>query len=189
MARLFAPGSYVDVAVLGNVAGSRVRAPLAVSGARASEACVHLQDVGFTAWVAGSEVGSASAVKMCRSIFMKGIECLLLETLLAAAAFQVSDAVLQSIEETISSLGFQATVEMLVTTHAVHCGRRSDEMRHVTRMLEEMGLPHDMSSAALAVLSRHSDSALSTHVGGCIPGHARDVIAYLTDLYRGEYSS
>jgi 3-hydroxyisobutyrate dehydrogenase-like beta-hydroxyacid dehydrogenase len=188
MAQFFTAGSYVDVTVLGNVAGHSVGAPLAISGPRADEACAHLQAAGFTVWVAGHDVGSASAVKMCRSIFMKGIECLLLETLLAASEFRVSDAVLHSIEETISSLGLQATVEMLVTTHAVHCGRRSDEMRHVTAMLEEMGLPHDMSRAAVDVLSRSRDRGLVEHVQGRVPDRAQDVIAYLAPLHRGESS-
>jgi 3-hydroxyisobutyrate dehydrogenase-like beta-hydroxyacid dehydrogenase len=185
LARLLPPGCYVDAAVLGNVTGPQVSAQLALSGPRADEAAAHLTTAGFRVSVAGHDVGDASAVKMCRSIFMKGVECLFLETMLAADAFGVGDAVLATIDETFSSLGLRGTAEMLITTHATHCGRRSDEMRQVVSMLEELGLPRDLSRASVDILSRSRDSGLAGHVHGEVPEQSQDVIAYLTRMYRG----
>lgn len=186
LAGLFAGGRYVDGAILGSIAAEGARTPLALSGERAEDVCRALEAVGFRVEVAGPAVGAASALKMCRSIFMKGIECLFVETVLAAAQFDITEPVLQSVEETFRSLGFQGTVRMLLTTHAVHCERRADEMARVTAMLEEMCLPHAMSAASHETLNRSARSGLTEHVRGSVPTNPEITIDYLATFYRKE---
>jgi 3-hydroxyisobutyrate dehydrogenase-like beta-hydroxyacid dehydrogenase len=185
-ARRFRDGAYVDGAVLGNVTKPRITAQLAVSGPRAEAALHRLAAAGFNVVVAGSEVGNASAVKMCRSIFMKGVECLFVETMLAATEFDVGELVLGSIDQTFTSLGVPGAARMLMTTHASHCGRRGDEMRHVVSMLESLGLRSEMSGAATTVLEHSAGSGLTEHFQGRIPEEWEDVIAYLSRSHRGE---
>jgi 3-hydroxyisobutyrate dehydrogenase-like beta-hydroxyacid dehydrogenase len=179
LAALFEPGAYVDGAILGAIAGSGARTPLAVAGPRAAAADAALLAAGFTSSVIGATVGAASALKLCRSIFMKGLECLFVETLLAAGSFGILDAVLDTVEETYTSYGFHPLMEMLVTTHAAHCGRRAEEMRGVEAMLQEMNLPASMSAAAAVTLQHSYDAGLRDRFAGQAPGSYADVVDYL----------
>jgi 3-hydroxyisobutyrate dehydrogenase-like beta-hydroxyacid dehydrogenase len=178
MAARFPGNSYIDGSILGSIAGEGSSTPLALGGPRASEAHAYLCEVGLVASVAGTDVGAASALKMCRSIFMKGLECLFVETLLAADQFDVSEPVLSSIEETMMSYGLRPLAQMLVTTHAAHCGRRHDEMEGVTRMLEEGGITSQMSQAARDFLGVSFQSGVTSHFNHKVPDQVDDVIAY-----------
>jgi 3-hydroxyisobutyrate dehydrogenase-like beta-hydroxyacid dehydrogenase len=178
MAALFPARSYVDGSILGSIAGEGSATPLALAGARAEEVHACLSGVGLMASVVGSEVGVASALKMCRSIFMKGLECLFVETLLSADQFGVTEPVLSSIEETVTSYGLRPLSQMLVTTHAAHCGRRREEMKGVTRMLEEIGITGQMCQAAGDFLETSFQSGVTNHFHHKVPDRIDEVIAY-----------
>lgn len=178
MADLFPAESYVDGSILGSIAGEGSATPLALGGARASEAHARLSEVGLVASVVGTEVGAASALKMCRSVFMKGLECLFVETLLAADHFSVTEPVLSSIEETVMSYGLRPLSQMLVTTHAAHCGRRREEMAGVTRMLEEIRIPSRMCQATRDFLEASFQSGVTNHFKHKVPDQTDEVIAY-----------
>lgn len=179
LSRSFVNGTFVDGAILGSVAGEGALTNLAVSGPCARRACARLRSVGLRASVAGPEVGAASALKMCRSIFMKGIECLLVETLLAAQEFKITEPVLRSVENTFDSYGLRSMVHMLVTTHAVHCCRRADEMRSVTSMLNRSEMTGEMSKATQRFLAASCRTGLPAHLNGKVPKDIESVIQYL----------
>ncbi len=178
MAARFPSSSYVDGAILGSIAGEGSSTPLAVAGTRAAEAQACLSGVGLIATAVGTEVGAASALKMCRSIFMKGLECLFVETLLAADQFSVTQPVLSSIEETVAAYGLRPLSQMLVTTHAAHCGRRWEEMEGVTRMLEEIGITDRMCQATRDFLQASFQSGITKHFNHRVPDRFDEVIAY-----------
>ena len=184
----FAAGRFVDGAILGSVAGEGPRAPLALAGPRAGDAHTLLDGAGFHSAVVSPAVGGASALKMCRSVFMKGIECLLVETLLAAARYGVTEPVLQSIEGTFNSYGLRPMIKMLVTTHAAHCRRRSDEMRSVSRMLKQLGLPSRMSKASELLLRASGEAGLTGHFQNRVPERVEDVIEFLMRSYEEKSS-
>lgn len=183
LAVLFPRDTYVDGAILGSVTMDGAAVPLAIAGPRAGRAAASFRKIGLTVRVAEPRIGMASALKMCRSIFMKGLECLFVETLLAAAEFGLEKSVLKSIEQTFQSYGFQRMVQMLVTTHAIHCGRRSDEMRSAARMMRQIGVPIHMTKAARDLLCASSEAGLSKHFDGEVPDAFGPVITYLKDTY------
>ena len=75
-----AGGHYVDVAVMAPVDPARLNVPLLVSGAHADAARAGLARLGFTnIRVVGEAVGRASAIKMIRSVMVKGLEALTAE--------------------------------------------------------------------------------------------------------------
>lgn len=185
MAVRFPRGTYVDGAILGSIAREGATTNLVLAGLRAGRASKLLREVGLRVSVAGSQVGAASALKMCRSVFMKGIECLLLETLIAAGEFKVTEPVLRSIEQTFNSYGLRQMVRMLVTTHAAHCGRRADEMRSAAKMLDAIGLPGHMTKAARDFLAASHRVGLTDHFKGLVPDNFEVVISYLKKAYRG----
>lgn len=183
LAGLFPKGAYVDGAILGSVTQEGAAVPLAIAGPCAGRAFASFRKIGLTVSVAEPLVGMASALKMCRSIFMKGLECLFVETLLAAAEFGLEESVLKSIEQTFRSYGFRRMVEMLVTTHAIHCGRRSDEMRSAAMMMREIGVPIHMTKAARDFLFASSGTGLPEHFRGEVPDTFGTVIKYLKGTY------
>ncbi|MFX8316376.1 hypothetical protein ABTL66_19245, partial [Acinetobacter baumannii] len=82
-----AGGRYVDVAVLAPVNPARMNVPLLVAGPDAAEAAQALGAAGFASVrMVGDEIGRASAIKMIRSVMVKGIEALTAEMMLAATA-------------------------------------------------------------------------------------------------------
>jgi 3-hydroxyisobutyrate dehydrogenase-like beta-hydroxyacid dehydrogenase len=180
----FPADSYIDGAILGAIAVEGAHTPISLAGGRATEANTLLQSVGMRTSVIGSNVGAASALKLCRSIFMKGLECLLVETLLAAREFDITEAVLDTIQESIETYTFRPLVQMLVTSHAVHCVRRAHEMEGVVAMLEGMHLPETMSVAAATLLAESGRAGLPEHVGAVAPNDPAEVLQYLTRYYR-----
>ena len=184
LASVFPNDGYVDGAILGAISGEGAATPLAVAGPRAAEAHTALKDTGFRASLTGRQVGGASALKLCRSVFMKGLECLFVETLLAAQQFDLQKPVLETIEQTLQSYGLEPMARMLVTTHAVHCGRRSREMVGAVEMLEEMELPSVMSDAARDFLQKSQEAGLTEHFRKVLPDGLDEVLNFLTQHYR-----
>jgi 3-hydroxyisobutyrate dehydrogenase-like beta-hydroxyacid dehydrogenase len=182
---LFVEGAFLDGAILGSIAGEGAMTNLALAGPCAKRVSAWLRSVGLRVSVTGIHVGAASALKMCRSIFMKGIECLLVETLLASEEFKITDPVLRSIEQTFNSYGLRPMVRMLVTTHAAHCRRRADEMRSVTKMMKEIGIPRRMCKVTQDFLASSYRAGLTDHFGGMVPENFEAVIKYLRARHRG----
>jgi 3-hydroxyisobutyrate dehydrogenase-like beta-hydroxyacid dehydrogenase len=178
------PSTYVDGAILGSIAGEGAKAPLALAGPSADRAYRLLSNVGLHPSVISAQVGGASALKMCRSIFMKGIECLFVETLLAASQFDITESVLDTIEGTFRAYSTRALTQMLVTTHAIHCGRRSHEMQQVAALLGDINMPDQMSQASREFLWASHQSGISEHFNGTVPGDLEEVIAFLATSRR-----
>jgi hypothetical protein len=69
-------GLYVEAAVMTSVSPYGIRVPMLLGGPHAAQAQPLLATLGFCADVASSETGVASAIKMCRSVVIKGMEAL-----------------------------------------------------------------------------------------------------------------
>ena len=67
-------GRYVEGAVMTSIPPYRIKVPLLLGGAAAAELAPLLVQLGFAAKVASDRLGVASAVKMCRSVMIKGLE-------------------------------------------------------------------------------------------------------------------
>ena len=140
-----AGGRYVDVAVLAPVDPARLNVPLLVAGAAADEAVAALGAAGFAkVRSVGAEVGRASAIKMIRSVMVKGVEALTAEMMLAAVAAGVADEVLASLD---ASEKAQAWAERAAYNHermATHGVRRAAEMEEAAKTLAalEIGRAH-----------------------------------------------
>ena len=138
---------YVDVAVMAPVHPALHRTPLLLSGPHAESAMHRLMDLDMVAEVVPGDVGAASAVKMIRSVFVKGLEALVTEGVLAACEAGVDERVLDSLEASYPGFGWkERSAYMLerVTTHGI---RRAAEMREVALTVDELGLCGDMARA------------------------------------------
>jgi 3-hydroxyisobutyrate dehydrogenase-like beta-hydroxyacid dehydrogenase len=151
-AALVAPSGarYVDVAVMGPVAPDRHRVPLLVCGPGAREFLAHAQSLGMRAEFVSEEVGQASAVKMFRSIMVKGLEALMLECMLAANAHGVEERVLASLKQSYPGMDWERLSGYLIERIVSHGRRRAEEMREVAATVRGAGFEPLMASATAA---------------------------------------
>ena len=105
-----AGGRYVEGAVMTSVPPYRIKVPLLLGGKGARELAPLLNAIGFAAKVASDELGVSSAVKMCRSIMIKGLEAMVIESFTTARAYGVEDAVLASLAETFPGIDWEKQV-------------------------------------------------------------------------------
>jgi 3-hydroxyisobutyrate dehydrogenase-like beta-hydroxyacid dehydrogenase len=136
-----AGGRYVDVAVLAPVDPARLAVPLLLAGLAAADAESALRDAGFTnVRVVGEEVGKASAIKMIRSVMVKGIEALTDEMMQAAEAAGVVDEVLSSLDASEKAMPWKEKAAYNLDRMAVHGLRRAAEMEESAKTLEALGV-------------------------------------------------
>ncbi len=139
---------YVEAAVMAPVPPQRLAVPMLLGGTRAAALAVALKAFGMNATAVAEEIGTASAIKMCRSIMIKGIEALVVECLLAARRFGAEEAVLASLAKTFPQMGWRAELpDYLVSRVAEHGRRRAAEMREVALTLEDVGIRPIMAAA------------------------------------------
>lgn len=131
---------YVDVAVMDTVPGRGHTVPMLLAGAAAEAAAETLRGFGMTVEAVGDTVGQASTIKMARSVFMKGIEAILCESLVAADRAGVADRVLSSIQATFPDTDWRALATYHMGRMAVHGRRRAIEMDSVADTLRDLGL-------------------------------------------------
>ena len=139
---------YVEAAVMAPVPPQRLQVPMLLGGRRARELAPALQALGLNVSFIATEIGVASAVKMCRSVVIKGLEALAVESLLAARRFGAENAVLASLQGTFPQMGWQEKLpDYLISRVAEHGRRRAAEMREVAHTLESVGVEPTMARA------------------------------------------
>jgi 3-hydroxyisobutyrate dehydrogenase-like beta-hydroxyacid dehydrogenase len=122
-----------------------------LGGRRAAELAPVLQAIGMNATAISADIGVASAVKMCRSIVIKGLEALAVESMLAARRFGAEKEVLTSLQGTFPQMGWlEKLPDYLVSRVAEHGRRRAAEMREVAHTLEDVGMEPIMALATAA---------------------------------------
>lgn len=138
-------GRYVDVAVMAPV-DKKLAVPLLVAGPEAATALDLLAKLGFTnIRTVGNEVGRASAIKLCRSVMVKGLEALTAEMVLAASQAGVLDEVLSSLDASEKQVSWAERADYNLDRMLVHGRRRSAEMVEAAEMLRDLGVPARMS--------------------------------------------
>jgi len=139
---------YVESAVMAPVPPQRLKVPMLLGGRRAAELAPALQALGMNATFLACEIGVASAVKMCRSVVIKGLEALVVESMLAARRFGAEQEVLASLQGTFPQMGWQDKLpDYLISRVAEHGRRRAAEMREVAHTLQDVGVEPTMARA------------------------------------------
>jgi 3-hydroxyisobutyrate dehydrogenase-like beta-hydroxyacid dehydrogenase len=131
---------YVEGAVMTAIAPYRIRVPLLLGGPSAAALQPLLVALGFDATVASERLGVASATKMCRSVMVKGLEAMVIESFTAARAYGVEDQVLSSLAETFPGIDWERQGAYLFQRVIQHGRRRAEEMREAAATVREAGL-------------------------------------------------
>ncbi|MEQ8349640.1 MAG: DUF1932 domain-containing protein [Sneathiellaceae bacterium] len=142
-----AGGRYVEAAVMGAVPPKGIAVPMLLGGAHAAAAKALLDPLGMNLAIASAEIGHASAIKMTRSIMIKGIEALAVECVLTAEHYGTSEEVIASLDQTFEGQDWQNLLGYLVSRVMLHGQRRSEEMREVAATVAAAGLEPLMATA------------------------------------------
>ena len=172
--------NYVDVAVMSNVSSDLARLPLLGAGAGA-ERVPELLAVPLNYDTVSDSPGDAARIKMFRSIFVKGLEALSLESMMACYPTGVHEHVLASLEGTFGKYSFPGLVRHLIERHAVHGRRRANELEGVAESLREVGVEPIMAEAGYRRMSWDVDRGLQERFAG---GEDPDWLEVLAELDR-----
>jgi 3-hydroxyisobutyrate dehydrogenase-like beta-hydroxyacid dehydrogenase len=135
-----AGGRYVEGAVMTSIPPYRIKVPLLLGGPHAAALAPTLAELGFAPKVASDKLGVASATKMCRSVMIKGLEAMVIESFTTARAYGVEDAVLASLKETFPGIDWEQQGAYFFQRVIEHGRRRAEEVREVAQTVREIGL-------------------------------------------------
>jgi 3-hydroxyisobutyrate dehydrogenase-like beta-hydroxyacid dehydrogenase len=121
--------------------------PILAGGPAAEAAARLLNPLGMKLTPVATEHGRASAMKLCRSIVIKGLEALMVDCAAASARWDVADVVYASLGETYPSIDWAALAANMGERVATHGVRRAAEMREAADMLAELGLDDSLARA------------------------------------------
>ncbi|MGA8872628.1 MAG: DUF1932 domain-containing protein [Candidatus Acidiferrales bacterium] len=134
-------GYFVEAAVMAPVPPQRIKVPMLLGGKCAAKLAPRLQATGMNATAVSDQIGVASAIKMCRSVMIKGLEALAIESLFAARRYGAEDAVLTSLDATYPSMGWKDKLpDYLISRVAEHGRRRAAEMREAALAVADVGM-------------------------------------------------
>ncbi len=143
--------AYLDVAVMAPVHPRGHATPVLLAGAAAARLAADLAALGFVLDVVGEEPGAATAIKMVRSLFVKGLEAITVETLLAASASGCLDRVLASLSGSFPGLGWPENATYNFERTLNHGARRAAEMRESAATLDALGLRGGLAAEIASV--------------------------------------
>lgn len=169
--------AFCDAAMMGAVPLYLHKVPILASGSGAERFRLMLSPYGMNIRTVGPGPGQAAAIKLFRSIFMKGLLALLLEMLDATHRYGVDELVLSSLAETMDAQEFHETARIQVTKGSVNAERMAHEMEEVIATLEQMGVPSIMSKATRERLLWCAGFGLRERFGGELPATMEEVLA------------
>jgi 3-hydroxyisobutyrate dehydrogenase-like beta-hydroxyacid dehydrogenase len=177
---------FVEVAVMAPVAPYGHRVPMLLGGASAPALVEAMAPFGMRLEVLGtSTIGAAAAVKMCRSIIVKGLEALMCECVLGAGRYDADERVFASLAESFPGIDWQKLADYMVGRVVVHGKRRAREMEEVAETLRAIGVEPIMAEATARRQDWSAQLDLRAHFGPDGPKTYREVLEVLAVLRPG----
>jgi len=141
---------FVDVAILAPIHPQRHQTPLLLAGPHAATVMPLLIDeLDMRGTIASDQIGAAAALKMIRSVMIKGIEALTAECFLAAQRAGIAEEVAASLHNNYPTLDWDKVISYNLERMASHGIRRAEEMEQVAATLTELGIAPLMAEATV----------------------------------------
>ncbi|WP_028695090.1 NAD(P)-dependent oxidoreductase [Pseudomonas cremoricolorata] len=156
---------YADIAVMGTVPGNDHRVPMLLAGSAARAFEKAFTPLGMRLTVLDAEPGAASAIKMLKSVVMKGLAQLFLESFVAANRFGVLDTLVASLGDSLDGKSVEQLANTFSARTLIHAKRRGTEMDDVVATLEALGVDASMSLATCERLKKLAERDWATLLG------------------------
>jgi len=150
---------YVEAGVMTSVPPYGIKVPMLLGGVKAAELALLLAGWGMDTRAVSEQLGVASAIKMCRSVMIKGLEALVIESYATARAYGVEDQLLPTLQETFPSIDWNAQGAYFFSRVVQHGQRRAEEMREAANTVREAGFEPLMAAAIAAKQQWVADQA------------------------------
>lgn len=141
-----AGAQYLDMAVMAPVHPRLHQTPVLIAGKMVNDLESELTKLGFDFRIISTDVGEATAIKMVRSLFVKGLEAITVETLLAAESSGCLDEIMDSISKSYPGLGWPDFAAYQFERTLTHGHRRAAEMRESAATLDNLGLTGSLAT-------------------------------------------
>ncbi|MGE0359832.1 MAG: DUF1932 domain-containing protein [Vicinamibacterales bacterium] len=168
--------SFVEAAVMSTVPPLGHRVPMLLCGPGAPAFADRMGAYGMQLELLDGPLGSAAAIKMLRSVMIKGLEALMLECVMAAEQYGAAERVFTTISASMPGIDWGRLAHYMIGRTAIHAERRVHEMKEVARTLAELGVEPIMASATARRIKICADLDLKTRLGGQEPADYRDVL-------------
>lgn len=145
---------FCDAGVMGTVPGNRHRVPIFLAGDGAQEFWQAFSPFHMRLTVLDAPAGGASAIKMLKSVVMKGLPQLMFESFIAAERYGVLDTLVDSLGESLNGKTVEKLADTFIARTMIHAKRRSAEMRDVLDTLEKLNTDASMTRAVVEKLDR-----------------------------------
>ncbi len=165
-----AGAQYVEAGVMTSVPPYGIAVPMLLGGRHAERLADRLRPVGLNLTPVSDKIGVASATKMARSIMIKGMEALVIESYTTARKYGVEDAMLATMKETFPGIDWKQQGAYFFSRVVQHGKRRAEEMREAANTVEEAGFQPVM---AAAIAEKHDWMAVVAR-DGVFNGIAKD---------------
>jgi len=173
--------AFVEAAVMAPVLPYGHQVPMLLGGAGAAAFADAMTPFGLRLQrLEGAKVGSAAAVKMCRSIVVKGLEAILFECVMGASHFGADELVWASLNESFPGIDWKALADYTTGRVVVHGERRAREMEEVAETLRAIGVDPIMAEATARRQDWSAQIGLKSRFGPDGPRSYRDVLDALT---------
>lgn len=143
-----------DAAVMATVPKKGHRTPMFLAGGGAKAFAEEMSPYGMNLTVLEADLGGASAIKMIKSVVMKGLPQLMFEAFEAAEQYGVLDTLVQSLNGSLSGQSIEDLANTFIARTMIHAGRRAGEMEDVVSTLKDLGVDPSMSEATVKKLHR-----------------------------------
>ncbi|MCX6629211.1 MAG: DUF1932 domain-containing protein [Candidatus Solibacter sp.] len=167
---------FVEAAIMAPVPPSGHRVPILLNGSSAPALLETLAPYRMRLELLSAEIGAAAAVKMCRSIIVKGMEALIFECVLGAGYYGADERVFASLEETFPGMKWRELADYVVGRVVVHGERRAREMEQVADTLRAIGIEPIMAEATARRQDWCGRSGLAARFGAEGPATYRQVL-------------
>jgi 3-hydroxyisobutyrate dehydrogenase-like beta-hydroxyacid dehydrogenase len=175
--------AFVEAAVMAPVLPYGHKVPMLLGGAGAPAFAAAMTPFGLRLQrLDGAKVGSAAAVKMCRSIVVKGLEALLFECVMGASRFEADDLVWASLAETFPGIKWKELADYTSGRVVVHGERRAREMEEVADTLRAIGVDPIMAEATARRQDWSAQIGLRSKFGPGGPKTYRDVLDAIREM-------
>ena len=168
---------YVEAGVMSSVPPYGIRVPMLLGGAHAAALAERLNGWGMDATAVSDKLGVASAIKMCRSVMIKGLEALVIESYATARAYGVEDHMIATLQETFPSIDWQQQGAYFFSRVVQHGQRRAEEMREAANTVREAGFAPLMTASIAEKQQWVADQARAGVFAGVDPKSAWQVYA------------
>lgn len=158
-----AAGTYVEGAVMSAVPAKKTQVPINICGPGSGEIADRLNATGMNVHSHEGEIGSASALKMFKSVLSKGMIALITETVFCTEKYGLTEMVLHDLINTINMMSFDGFCNYVVTQASVHHARLAREMDEAVKTLESIGENSIMTSAVKAKFEWMTEMDFASH--------------------------